>query len=150
MSVADFRMEGPSQGRIPPLVGSSSLPPERGQSVPLFRRARLFWERRAIDPPLAEGAWVGVILVCCVCVCVWVWGCVSCGVCGVRVRGYGQGSRGRSRIAWPEESWKVSGERLVYTIATGKVLIHGFWRRWHPWPGFVIVCILSWNGRAHT
>ena len=75
LSVADFRMEGPSQGRIPPLVGSSSLPLERGQSIPLFRRARLFWERGQSTPLSQRARGLGCFWPI---VCVWgvggVWG----------------------------------------------------------------------------
>jgi len=77
LSVADFRTEGPSQGRIPPLVGSSSPPLERGQSIPFSRRARLFWERGQSTPLSQRARGLGCFWPV---VYVWdVWGCGGVG-----------------------------------------------------------------------
>jgi len=93
LSVADFRMEGPSQGRIPPFVGSSSLPQERGQSIPLFRRARLFWERGQSTPLSQRARGLGCFWPI-VCVgCMGVWGACACR-CGVSGGGAREERRG--------------------------------------------------------
>ena len=76
-------------------------PPTRERAIhPSLSENALVLGEGAIDPPLAEGAWVGVLFACCVCVCVGVWG-VGC-VC-VCVLMWGRGGGVREEKTWSKQ-----------------------------------------------